>query len=315
MVVAGSASLWASSAASAPPSPTVASEAPVWVLPPVDDPAISRRILESAAVGGPVSFEVALPEPSAVAPGACVPVLYWLHGTGGGAEGVSRVAAWVRAAIAAGEAPPMMVVFPNGLPHHLWSDSVDGRAPVETMLVDELTAFVDAEFPTIPLREARWIAGFSMGGYGSARIALRHPERFSSSLVIAPGPLDEAFDGARAIANPALREVILRDVYGGDLAAFAAQSPLRIVREADPLGVRAVSWWVAVGDRDPSAPVTLRLGAALAATGAAVQVREVPGLGHQPAELLTALRGELWAWYRAQAAAIPADAASACARR
>jgi S-formylglutathione hydrolase FrmB len=285
--------------------------APVWVLPPLADASIERGLLTSAAVGGPVSYEVARPPAGSASEPGCYPVLYWLHGTGGGAEGVTKIAAAVRAAVVTGQAPPMIVVFPNGLPAHLWTDAWDGRASVETMVVDELVDHVDANYPTFPTREARWIGGFSMGGYGAARLALRHPDRFSSSLVLAPGPLSPAFDGERATHNPALRDQILRDVYGGDLAAFAAQSPLRLVETLPPDGVRAVSWWLAVGQRDFTAAETRSLALGLGRAGATVAFREVPDLGHQPAQLLDALGDGLWAWYREQAAGLPTGCASA----
>ncbi|NOR44689.1 MAG: T9SS type A sorting domain-containing protein [Candidatus Delongbacteria bacterium] len=44
----------------------------------------------------------------------------------------------------------------------------------------ELTAYVDEEFRTIPDRNHRGIDGFSLGGYSSTMLALKHPELFCS---------------------------------------------------------------------------------------------------------------------------------------
>lgn len=43
-----------------------------------------------------------------------LPVLYWLHGTGGGVAGIRPLAQFFDEAIEAGRVPPMTVVFVNG---------------------------------------------------------------------------------------------------------------------------------------------------------------------------------------------------------
>jgi len=292
--------------AAAPPA--AAPAAPVWVLPPTGDPTLTRWVIDSAAVGGPVSVDLALPDAATADAARCFPVLVWLHGTGGGTTGAPMVAAAVRRATAEGRIPPVIVVFPNGLTHHLWTDAADGRAPVERVLLDEVLPYVDAHAPTLPAREARWLAGFSMGGYGTARLALRHPDRFGAAMALAPGPLDEAFDGPRAQASPALRAAILRDVHAGDPAAFAAQSPLRLAREAAPGVVASLPWLVATGDTDPMAPAARNLTAALRAAGGTVRHLEAAGVSHEPAQLIAAIDEDLWAWVRDRAAAIPTNA-------
>ena len=89
--------------------------------------------------------------------------------------------------------PPMIVVFVNGLSKRLWTDSKDGRAPIETVFIDELIPRIDESMRTIPNREGRIIEGFSMGGYGAARIGFRHPELFGGISILAAGPLHLEF--------------------------------------------------------------------------------------------------------------------------
>ena len=287
------------------------SEDAAWVLPDLAAAGVERRRVQSAAVGGVFSYYLALPEGFDPASPQRYPVLYWLHGTGGGANGVRPVAEAFRAAARAGRAPRMIVVFPNGLTHHLWSDSVDGRTPVETAFVRELIAHVDSTLPTLSVREARWLEGFSMGGYGAARLGMRHPELFGVVSALAGGPMDEAFDGAKARGSPDLRESVLRDVHGGDLASFAAQSPLRLARALDPTAAARTSWLVAVGDRDPGASQSAELAERLRGSGAPVVWRSVPGIGHDPMALLRELGDARWALYRAAAAALPAASSPA----
>ena len=54
---------------------------------------------------------------------------------------------------------------------------------METYVVDELVALIDAEFPTTRTRS---ICGHSMGGHGALTLALRHPELFQSVSAFAP---------------------------------------------------------------------------------------------------------------------------------
>jgi S-formylglutathione hydrolase FrmB len=58
-----------------------------------------------------------------------------------------------------------------------WHD--EGAHRYESYVL-EVQRLVDRMFPTLAERDARAIAGFSMGGYGAMNIALAHPERFGA---------------------------------------------------------------------------------------------------------------------------------------
>ncbi len=51
-----------------------------------------------------------------------------------------------------------------------------------TFIGEELPKYMDANFATIPKREARFLAGFSMGGYGAVSLLCRYPDTFSVAL-------------------------------------------------------------------------------------------------------------------------------------
>lgn len=53
----------------------------------------------------------------------------------------------------------------------------------------ELVEYVDKKFRTIANRDSRGIGGHSMGGYGAIKIAMLHPEVFSSVYALSPGLL------------------------------------------------------------------------------------------------------------------------------
>ena len=56
----------------------------------------------------------------------------------------------------------------------------------------EVPAFIDKEYRTMKKREGRFLAGFSMGGYGAVSLLCRYPETFSVALNRA-GVMDLAF--------------------------------------------------------------------------------------------------------------------------
>jgi enterochelin esterase-like enzyme len=108
----------------------------------------------------------------------------------------------------------------------LWADSKDGSSPVESVFVKELIPHVDDTFRTIASREGRILEGFSMGGYGAARIGFKFSQLFAGISILAGGPMDLEFAGPRANREPALRAQLISDVCSNDSNYFQAISPL-----------------------------------------------------------------------------------------
>jgi putative tributyrin esterase len=73
----------------------------------------------------------------------------------------------------------IIVVMPDG-GHGFYADAVEGYA-FGTAIGKELVERMDRTFPTQANREGRVIAGLSMGGYGSVRLALAYPETFRAA--------------------------------------------------------------------------------------------------------------------------------------
>lgn len=61
----------------------------------------------------------------------------------------------------------------------------------EDYFLTEIIPYVDANFRTIPKPESRGISGFSMGGFGSINLALKHPDIFSAVYSMSPGLLKD----------------------------------------------------------------------------------------------------------------------------
>lgn len=276
-----------------------------WVTEAVQLPGLTFHTFNSRRVGAPVSYHVftpAVPEGSR----ARLPVIYFLHGTAGGVQSIRPMVAHYGQAMQNGDIPPMHVVFVNGLPRHLWADSKDGSAPVESVFVNELIPEVDRTLPTIATRSGRILEGFSMGGYGAARIGFRHPDRFAGISSLAGGPFDLDLRGPRAERNPRLREALLHTVCGDDLAYFRAISPLTIARsEAANVRAQHVAVRLVVGTRDDTLDLNRGFHTLLEEIDLPHTYTEVPGVGHDAVGLLSELRKKGDTFYRSALRATP----------
>jgi len=292
-----------------PPATPVAEPAPsdwpvrtdhMWVTRPIRAPRVEFGTFQSAAAQTTVSYHIFRPKAHDTEPTRRFPVVYWLHGLSGGLDAIPRVASIYDAAIEAGAAPPFIVVFVNGLRGGMYCNWQDGSVPMETIIVDELVPHIDATERTIATRDGRMLEGFSMGGYGAARLGLAHPGRFGAISMLGAGPLQpELVDTPRA--NDPTRLRLLERVYGGDQAYFRAQSPWAIAAEnADRIthGTRQLLIRQAVGDRDETLRDNRRFHEHLTELGIAHEFIELPGVAHNPLATIRALGDGMWSFHR-----------------
>ena len=77
---------------------------------------------------------------------------------------------------------PSLIVSPDGNSGY-WSDWYNGGAfgppAYETFVIEQLIPLIDKRYRTIADRAHRLISGVSMGGYGAAMLAARHPDLFA----------------------------------------------------------------------------------------------------------------------------------------
>lgn len=270
---------------------------PAWTTERVETPRLQYRTLASTAAHTTVTYHLYVPEASDTEPQRRFPVLYWLHGSDGGVGGLARLATEFDAAIHAGRVPPLFVVFPNGLANGMWCDSIDGSSPVETVFLQEVLPDVDAHFRTSTSRTSRVIEGFSMGGYGAARLGFKHPDLFGAVSMFAAGPLQPDFHEAPR-AGTKRRDQVLADVYGGSYDVFRTWSPWEIatsnaaaLRDGRPIRM-------AVGTLDETFENNRAFDRHLTDLGIAHTFTAIPGIGHDPRSLLTALGDDYWAFLR-----------------
>ncbi|MCC9604926.1 esterase family protein [Blastopirellula sp. JC732] len=138
-------------------------------------PGLSHKILDSKALGHDVGYVVWTPPQFDDSGKTRYPVVYFLHGAGGSEKSDSAgFSSMVAGAIRSGKFPAAICVFPNG--------GMSGyRAEVEKMIVDELIPLIDNEYPTRAEQSSRVVCGFSMGGAGSVRLSLEHPDLFAAA--------------------------------------------------------------------------------------------------------------------------------------
>jgi enterochelin esterase-like enzyme len=183
----------------------------------------------SAAVGAGVSFYIYLP-PGYESGNDPYPVVYWLHRAFGRPYSATPIVKRLDAAVRAGRATEMIVVScidPTGL--SMWTNSKDGRIPMENVIIEELIPRIDSTYRTIAGRPGRAIEGFSMGGYGAAYLGVKYRQLFSSISV-----LSGALHTAETLQEQ--RRSIFFNVYSDDITYATECSPWKIIeRWADEI--------------------------------------------------------------------------------
>ena len=274
-----------------------------WVTPRAEGVGLSFHTFLSQAAGAKVSFHVYAPSAYTADPARRFPVVYWLHGSGGGVPGISRLSALADEAISAGKAPPFLMVFVNGLEMGMYIDWANGRAPLETVIIHELRPHIDANWRTIATREGRLLDGFSMGGYGAARFGFRYPELFQNVSMMGAGPMQETLDRTPR-ASSVQAKSLLRDVYGGKQARFLAVSPRSYAEQNATTLARGSRLRLVIGDRDETFESNRNFHDHLMRLGIPHQWIVLPGIGHDPMGVLAAMGDQHWAFYRDAFAAV-----------
>jgi enterochelin esterase-like enzyme len=118
------------------------------------------------------------------------PVVYALHGYSIGAEQWTHeihVPQTIEGAFARG-AQEMIVVLPDAKTLHngsMYSSSMT-TGDFESFIARDLVAYIDTHYRTIRNRSSRGLVGHSMGGYGAARIGMKHADVFGSLYIMSP---------------------------------------------------------------------------------------------------------------------------------
>jgi S-formylglutathione hydrolase len=152
---------------------------------------VHGRALEGNLEGDSADREVMvyLPPSYKTEPSRRYPVVYLLHGFTDDTDhwwGVVphfvSVPKSMDAALAAGATKELILVMPNAFTRYFGSmySSSATTGDWELFVARELVAYIDAHYRTLADVNSRGLAGHSMGGYGTIRIGMKHPDVFSS---------------------------------------------------------------------------------------------------------------------------------------
>jgi predicted peptidase len=187
------------------------------------------------------------------------PVILFLHGYGErGDDGLLQTDVGIGHAIRSHKASlPFIVVMPQcrSLEHTNWTD-----AAMQTQALAALDASIQ-EFHGDSTRV--YLAGLSMGGYGTWDLAAKYPHRFAAYVPICGGIRGPA-------RMPALHVALVDDPKVSDPYAETA------------IRIGKTPVWIFHGADDPAVPVeeSRKMASALKAAGGNVKYTEYPGVGH-----------------------------------
>ena len=133
---------------------------------------------------------VYLPPSYAKNPSRRYPVVYALHGYSINNEKWTteiHTPQTIEGAFATGTREMIVVLADAQTKHNgsMYSNSVT-TGNWEDFISHDLVAYIDSHYRTIANRASRGIAGHSMGGYGTVRIAMRHPDVYSAFYAMSP---------------------------------------------------------------------------------------------------------------------------------
>lgn len=177
-----------------------------WEMNDVPHGIVHHHVFKSAVIGDERDFYVYTPPGYDAAPSKHYPVLYLLHGRGEDASGwtaMGRANMILDNLIAQGKAKPMLIVMPNGFAGPIGESGGSRDAASRSRsynqfrdsLFTEVMPQVEQTYRVEKDRDARAIAGLSMGGGQSLYVGLNALDRFSWIGSLSAAIIDSDFDG------------------------------------------------------------------------------------------------------------------------
>jgi S-formylglutathione hydrolase len=206
--------------------------------------------LASDLIPNPALYAVLVPENE---PGP-LPLCLTLHGGGSNRDFLVEQAPLLEGLINAGQLPPMVFATASTGEMSFYFDHPDGSAHWESFISEFFLAHIRKSYPVRSDRDGTVITGVSMGGYGSLKIAFRHPERFLAVAAMEPA-LEPAL---RAADRGARNSFFYPDDFPSELTLpssapevwQANQPSVRARANADAIRESGLAVYLEVGDDD-----------------------------------------------------------------
>ncbi len=196
--------------------------------------AASERVetvaFKSPTFGATKAYHVILPVEYATSPSTRYPVLYLLHGLS------DNAATWTERTNVVDSAAGhrFIVVMPEGGAGWYTDSASVPTDRYESYLLDEIVPDVQKRYRTIEEGYARGIAGLSMGGYGSLKMALKHPDEFALAASMS-GSVNAARYSDKDAADWELHAQSIARTFGpADSPTRAANDLFALVRARAP---------------------------------------------------------------------------------
>ncbi|OEJ99935.1 alpha/beta hydrolase [Roseivirga misakiensis] len=152
-----------------------------------------------------------------------------------------------------GDFPPMIIVMPDG-DDRLYMNNHDNSYRYGDMFLEELMPTVEEKFRVRATKEFRGISGLSMGGAGTLRMAMQHPELFSAAAGFssAVNTDEELLSGGQAGFDGYWGRVLGKGLKGEARLSdhYRKNSILDIVKNGDQRKLNAVRYYFDCGDDD-----------------------------------------------------------------
>ncbi len=160
---------------------------------------IDRIIVHSQAVEGNLlgdspdrNVSVYLPPHYDNNESARYPVFYFLHGYVGTNTFLDAQLPTFNAFFNDRNNQPLIIVTPNAYNKYRGTFYTNSylTGNWEDFITQELVDYIDTNYRTIQSAESRGIAGYSMGGYGALKLAMKHPDIYGATFGLSAASTD-----------------------------------------------------------------------------------------------------------------------------
>jgi len=223
----------------------------------------------SASLQRQMPYRVVLPANYSTI-GRKLPVLYLLHGGGGGFRDWTNYSD-----VAQYAANGFILIMPEGNSSYYVNSATNEQDRYEDYIVKDLISDVEQRFPAAQTRDERAIIGMSMGGFGAIVLGLKHPELFAFA-----GGMSAALDvPSRPFSIKRLSQWRrFRAIFGSWNGQHQRENdPYVLARSADV--TRAPYFFLSCGDKEGLLPANRKFAALVRERRFQYEFHTVPG-GH-----------------------------------
>ena len=199
---------------------------------------VEYKTFESKLLGREIRYGLYLPPSYNSSPAKKYPVLYFLHGlneneTRWSQRGQTDV--MLDRMIAEGRIGEFIVAVPFGA-ISFYTNTRDGSEKWEDMILTEFIPLIESAYRVNATRATRGISGISMGGYGSLKIAMKHPEMFGSVSAHSAVLIEDLAAVKSLPGRPGRMDALsalFNKIFGinQDLAYWEANNPMTLAKD------------------------------------------------------------------------------------